>query len=95
MGETDEYQYSLHVYDDLKCRAITLLGFTWRPPSVFVGYAGTYTPLTSFWVRNKSLGLFLWEQKYPVPIRAYHKSWYLEVHSSSAPVLLGRCPGQV
>jgi len=53
MGKTDEYWYSLYVYDSRKCRAATLLGFTWRPPSVSIGYDGTPTPLTSFRVRNK------------------------------------------
>jgi len=45
MGKTDEYRYSLHVYDGLKCRAATLLGFTWRPSSISVGYTGIPTPL--------------------------------------------------
>jgi len=85
MKKTDEYRYSLHVYDGLKCRATTLLGFTWRPPSVSVGYAGTPALLTSFRIRNKPLGLFLWEQRYPAPIMTYNKSRYLAVHSSSAP----------
>ena len=85
MEETDEYRYSLHVYDGLKCHAATLLGFTWRPPSISVGYAGTPTPLTPFRVRNKPLGLFLWKQRYLAPIRVYNKSRYLAVHSGSAP----------
>ena len=68
MGETDEYRYNLHVYDGLKCRAATLLGFTWRPPSVFVGCTGTpYSP--SFQVCHKPLGLFLWERWHPIQFK--------------------------
>jgi len=47
MGKTDEYRYSLHVYDSLKCHAATLLGFAWRLPSVSMGCTDNPTPLPS------------------------------------------------
>jgi len=79
----------------LKCRAVTLLGFILEATNISVEYAGTPTPLTYFRVRNKALGPFLWEQRYPAPIRAYNKSRYQAVHSGSAPDTPCHCPGQV
>ena len=45
MGETDEYLYSLHVYDGLKVSRGHILGFDLEAPGVSVGYTGTPTPL--------------------------------------------------
>ena len=45
MGETDEYRYSLHVYDGLKVSRGHILGFYLEPPGAFMGCIGTPTPL--------------------------------------------------
>ena len=44
MRETDEYRYSLHVYDGLKVSPATFLDSTWRPPGSSEGCTGTPTP---------------------------------------------------
>jgi len=82
MRETDEYRYSLHVYDGLKVSHSDILGFNLEVIRCFRGvYWRPYSP--AYQVCHKPLGLFLWEQWHPIPVRAYNKSWYLEVCSGS------------
>jgi len=45
MGETDEYRYSLHVYDGLKGSRGHILGFDLEATKRFRGCTGTPTPL--------------------------------------------------
>jgi len=83
MGETDEYWYSLHVYDLIVSRGY-ILGFDLEATRRFRGM---------FWhpyshacrLCHKPLGLFLWEWWHPSPVRANNKSRYLAVRSGSAP----------
>jgi len=45
MGETDEYRYSLHVYDSLKVSRSLILGFDLEATRCFRGVYCTPTPL--------------------------------------------------
>jgi len=59
-------------------------GITWRPPGISLG---VLAPLLLFIPAEyaHALGLFLWDLRYSIPVRAYNKSQYLAVHSGSAP----------
>ena len=84
MEETDEYRYSLHVYDGLIVSRGHILGFHLEATRCFRGvYWHPYSPACRLY--HKSLGLFLWEWWHPIPVRAYNKSQYLAVRSGSAP----------
>jgi len=73
MGETDEYRYSLHVYDGLKVSRGHILGFYLEATRCFRGvYWHPYSPACQ--ACYKPLGLFLWERWHPIPVRAYNKS---------------------
>ena len=61
-----------------------ILGFYLEAIRCFHGvYWHSYSPACR--VCHKPLGLFLWERRHPIPIRAYNKSWYLAVYSFSVP----------
>jgi len=84
MGKTDEYRYSLHVYDGIKVSHGHILGFDLEAIRCFHGvYWHPYFPACQ--VCHKPLGLFLWEQWHLIHVRAYNKSWYQAVRSSSVP----------
>ena len=51
----------------------------------YVGCIGTPTPPVFSVGYAQALGLFLRDLRYPTPVRAYNKFWYLAVHSGSAP----------
>jgi len=57
---------------------------TWRPPGILWG---VLAPLLLFIPVEYAytLGLFLWDLRYSIPVRAYNKSRYLAVRSGSAP----------
>jgi len=68
----------------LKCRTATYLWFYLEATRCFRGvYWHPHSHACQ--VYHKSLGLFLWERWYPIPIRSYNKSWYLAVRSVSVP----------
>ena len=49
-----------------------------------VGYTNTLLLLFIPARYAQALSLFLWNLRYPIPVRAYNKSQYLPVHSDSA-----------
>jgi len=82
MGETDEYRYSLHVYDGLIVSRGHIFGFDLKATRCFRGvYWHPYS--LSCRLCHKPLGLFLWERWHTILVRAYNKSQYLAVHSDS------------
>ena len=84
MWKTDEYWYSLHVYDSLIVSRGHILGFDLEATRRFRGvYWHPYSPACRLY--HKPLGLFLWERWHPIPIRAYNKYRYLAVRSGSVP----------
>ena len=84
MGETDEYRYSLHVYDGLIVSHCHILGFDLEAIRCFHEvYWHPYSPACRSC--HKPLVLFLWERWHPIPVRVYNKSRYLAVRSVSVP----------
>ena len=84
MRETNEYRYSLHVYDGLIVSRGHILGFDLEAPGCFHGvYWHPCSPSCRLY--RKPLGLFLWERWHLIPVRAYNKSRYLAVRFGSVP----------
>jgi len=98
MGKTNEYRYSLHIYDGLIVLRGHILRFDLEATRCFHGvYWHLFSPACQ--LCHKPLGLFLWERWHPIPVRVYNKSRYLAVHSGSVPdtswPLFQACTGSI